>query len=80
MKAGGRAGRSLAATNATVMALRNMTGQDATRVVNQANQQVQQAVAQGQPDYAATFQALQAPEVRVAAQKVEEEEDLFDED
>lgn len=66
---------------ATTLALQNISGQQARKIAGQADQQIQQAVAAGQPSYAATFTALQQPAVRVAQQKLEEEpEEDEDED
>lgn len=72
---GGQAGRGVSVANATTLALQNMTGQQARKVTDKATEEIQAAVARGQPQYAATFQALQSPETRQAVM-VEEDDEL----
>jgi len=70
---------------ATALALQNMSGRQARAQLSDADAQIQRAVSAGQPEYAATFQALQDPATRAAQRKIsageaEAEPDAQDED
>jgi hypothetical protein len=74
------AGRPVAGTTAaTALALQNLSGTTSRQIVAETDQKIQRAIAQGQPSYAATFTALQSPEVRVAVKNVDEEDINTDE-
>ena len=68
-------------TNATVLALQNMSGQEARQVHDQVRAGIDEAVAAGRPAYAATFQALNnSPGYRIASDKVAAEPDAEDDE
>lgn len=65
-------GRSAAATSLVLtQALQNLSGQQKRTAISSAESEIQRAVAAGQPEYAATFTALQKPVVRTAVMEGE---------
>lgn len=68
-------------TNATILALQNMSGQDARKINTDVRAQIDAEAAAGRPVYAATFSALNAsPAYRVASEKVAAEGEVEDEE
>jgi len=68
-------GAGQTAAQATTLALTEMSKSQAKKTVAAGQQEVQKAVQNGQPSYAAEFTQLQNPSYRAASTKVDEDDD-----